>query len=306
MAVISVVGRGGKTTIKTMIENVLDDVEVYEGVANKDCDLIVMAGMARPFKKEVIHFPHAFKMIVNADVNYRLKVPYASEVVDYGFSRKATVTASSVVQEDWSQTFTCCIQRSFNTINGSHVQPREFKVHINVPGKYNIYNTLASITVLLLLDTKDEIISDTLSKLKFVGNMEKLYDGEFSVIYNKISNPYQLFSVLESLSENEFNNLYIITDSFNCKSYGFIKKIADILREWYQIYSYTICMQNDNCTAYLKRLLQSYGIECLSDECGEAIRGILNRIGKGDMVLLLGDNNVIKKPWADFFNIEKE
>ncbi|MDI6600808.1 MAG: Mur ligase family protein [Thermoanaerobacteraceae bacterium] len=307
MAIVSIIGRGGKTTIKTMLEGVLKDAEVYEGITDKKCDLITVAGLARPLKKELLYSTSASMIVANADANYRFKIPYASEVIDYGFSRKATVTASSIIQDNWCQTFTCCIQRSIGTLNGNVVLPKEFTVKMNVPGKYNIYNALASISVLMLFDVKEEAISKTLSELKCNGNMERIYDGEFSIIYNKVSNPYQLFSVLESLSENEFRNIHIVTESFNNINPSLRKKIADVLQEWYSIYNYTLHIVNDGSggQSNLMELLEDRNMEYQFDKIDEVIKDILNNAGKGDRIILLGSEKT-KNYWADFFNIMKE
>lgn len=306
MTTISIVGRGGKTTIKTMLQAILNNVEICEGVAGAECDVITLAGLARPLRKETKYFSNASMVIANADAKYRIRMPSVNTVVDYGLSNKATVTASSLIQEDHGQTFTCCVQRNIRTLTGSLIQPKEFSVKINMPGKYNIYNALASITVLMVFDIKDDIIKKNLSKLEFNGNMEKIFDGDFSVIYNRISNPYQLFSVLESLSENEYNNIYIMIDNFDDFEPGIRKKIADVLYEWLPVYNYKIYLENEGFNpSYLGIQLRNRNVGYKADNKYNIIKDILHTAGKGDKIILLG-NESIKNAWVDNLYIMKD
>lgn len=306
MTTVSIIGRGGKTTIKTMLQGALNDVEICEGVAGTGCDVLTLAGLARPLRKELKCFSNASVVIANADAKYRIKTPSVNTVVDYGLSNKATVTASSLIQEERSQIFTCCVQRNIRTLTGNLIQPKEFTVKLSVPGKYNLYNALAAIAVLMVFDIKDDIIKKNLSKLEFNGNMERIFDGDFSVIYNKISNPYQLFSVLESLSENEYNNIYIMTDNFNDFEPDIRKKIAGVLYEWLPVYNYKIYLENDGSNpSYLGLQLRNRNVEYKADDRYSMIRDILQTAGKGDKVILLG-NESIKNAWIENLYIMKD
>ncbi len=306
MTAVSIIGRGGKTTIKTMLQGALHDVEIWEGASGGECEVIALAGLARPYRKELQYFSDASAVIANADANYSMKMPYECAIVDYGLSSKATVTASSIIQEERCQTFTCCVQRDIRTLSGKLILPREFPVRIDVPGKYNIYNALASISVLLIFDIGEWEISKVLTGLKFGGNMERIYDGGFSVIYNKISNPYQFFSVLESQSENEYKNIYIVLDDFAGLEPGVLKKIADILQEWLPVYNYTIYMENDGSrTSYLMKQLEMRKVEYRANKVYNTIKDIMHTAAKGDNVFLLGSER-IKTVWSDYLNITKE
>ena len=303
MATISIIGRGGKTTIKTMLNGVLSNVRVWEGAGSRDCDVIIFAGLARPAKKELQYFSKASAIIANADANYSIRMPCTDEIVDYGFSNKATVTASSINQEEQSQTFTCCVQRTIKTLGGNCVLPKEFSVRLDVPGKYNIYNALASISAFMIFDVDDDTMTKTLAGLKFDGNMERIFDGDFSIVYNKISNPYQLFSVLESQSENESKNIYLVLDSFEDYGLGMKKKIADVIRGWFSAYNYNIYIENEgNNPSYIMQQLKEYNVDFKADKMYNVIKDVMNSAGKGDEIFLLGSDK-IRGVWTDYLNI---
>ncbi len=85
--------------------------------------------LAREFKKVDILksiLKDAKYLIVNSDIEANLNILDNLEVkvVTYGFNSKATITASSVTDED----MLICVQRSIEDINGKEIEPQEISV----------------------------------------------------------------------------------------------------------------------------------------------------------------------------------
>jgi len=73
-------------------------------------------------------------------------------VITYGLNNKATVTASSV--ED--QEVTCCIQRTIFTYSGKEIEPQEFQIHIQQEGKNQVDKILCTAIAGILTDVPIE------------------------------------------------------------------------------------------------------------------------------------------------------
>lgn len=69
-------------------------------------------------------------------------------LITYGFSSKACVTASSVVDEAY-ECIQLCIQRSIPTLTGSILEPQEFSLSFDDTSK-NIYCVLGAVTAALI------------------------------------------------------------------------------------------------------------------------------------------------------------
>ncbi len=87
-------------------------------------------------------------------------------VVPYGFSSKATLTASSIETSSPIVKFTCCLQRGITNKNNIEVEAMEFPVNTGMEGTYNIQNALAAIAQALLLGVSPETISSSFSERK--------------------------------------------------------------------------------------------------------------------------------------------
>lgn len=83
-------------------------------------------------------------LIVNSDIQKNLKLleDIKSTVITYGFNSKATITASSVAEEE----MIICIQRAMQDKNGKNIEPQEIKCNISE----NSNCTMAITSVLLL------------------------------------------------------------------------------------------------------------------------------------------------------------
>lgn len=88
-------------------------------------------------------------LIVNSDLKMNLDIVdnVTTTSITYGLNQKATVTASSMEEEN----VFVCIQRTMKSIYNQEIEPQELKITPqNREYRHNIYNILAITTIALL------------------------------------------------------------------------------------------------------------------------------------------------------------
>ncbi|EJV64956.1 hypothetical protein IEO_02052 [Bacillus wiedmannii] len=144
-------------------------------------------------------------VVLNADdpsVEYFKKITSA-EVITYGIHNKADVQAKNITLSPKGIRF---VVASFNG---------EIEIHLNLIGRFNVYNALAAITATLVEGIPLTNISDSLSHVKSIeGRMEIIDENQdFLVIVDYAHSPDALENVLSTISE--FSKGKIIT-VFGC------------------------------------------------------------------------------------------
>lgn len=83
-------------------------------------------------------------VIINSDIKGNLKLIEGinAEIVTYGFNSKATITASSVEEDE----IMLCLQRNLKTKDGKNIEPEEIRVSL-----YENTNCSMAIGTILLL-----------------------------------------------------------------------------------------------------------------------------------------------------------
>lgn len=73
-------------------------------------------------------------VILNADDHERISLLQGKRysVLTYGFNSKASVTASSIGEGIYRESFICCLQRTLLTKDGNVVEPQEFEIDVNL------------------------------------------------------------------------------------------------------------------------------------------------------------------------------
>lgn len=124
-----------------------------ENIRNIKFETIIIARKFRKVKllKELLK--NVKYVVVNSDIdtNLRLLDNVQAVVITYGFNSKATITASSVKEDE----ILLCIQRNIENKNGQKIDLQEIKVEI----KENPNCTMAIESVLLLYKNNYNIIS---------------------------------------------------------------------------------------------------------------------------------------------------
>ena len=100
-----------------------------ENIKNIKFETIIIL---KQFKKQEILkkiLENATYVIINSDIveNLNLLENIKATIITYGFNSKATITASSVGEEE----IMLCIQRTFKNKNGENIEEQEINILIN-------------------------------------------------------------------------------------------------------------------------------------------------------------------------------
>ena len=100
-----------------------------ENIKNIKFETIIIL---KQFKKQEILkkiLENATYVIINSDIveNLNLLENIKATIITYGFNSKATITASSVGEEE----IMLCIQRTFKNKNGENIEEQEINISIN-------------------------------------------------------------------------------------------------------------------------------------------------------------------------------
>lgn len=217
-------------------------------------------------------------------------------VITYGLNNKATVTASSLDMNNLIE-FNFCLQREIKTLKGDIVEPLDFPVKINFLSKEFIYSALASITVGLCYDLNIDNIRDGLLNVKgFDRNMEKLYEGDFTIIDNFCLNPVDYNIAFENIQHLKYKDIVLLKGIEIDQGIYTIKKNLEIVVNWAPIIGIrrvvffvdkkdTLVEKNIEYLFIKKKIPYSiyYNLKhCLESE--------LKSVKKDDILLLLGND----------------
>ena len=137
--------------------------------------------------------PQGAAAIINTDDPHGLELVLDNSklfILTYGLGAKASITASSIDMNSFGISYTYCLQRSFTSIMGSDVEPQEIPIRLGVPGKHNVYNSLAAATVALLYGIEPKVIQAALKDFKGVWRrMQVIHREDFTVIDDFSHNP---------------------------------------------------------------------------------------------------------------------
>ena len=100
-------------------------------------------------------------IIISADDTelYKYLLGSKANVLTYGFNGKASVTASSILENMDKKYVQICIQRSFKTSNGRIIDIQEIPVTCSIKSDSQILNEIAAITAALYLGINPKTIS---------------------------------------------------------------------------------------------------------------------------------------------------
>ena len=94
-------------------------------------------------------------LIINSDADTNLEIlnNLNLNVITYGFNSKASITASSVTNED----ILLCVQRNLQTIEGKIIESQEIKVKLSENNSIYTQNEIMGIASLLLIYDKKDV-----------------------------------------------------------------------------------------------------------------------------------------------------
>lgn len=243
MKKIIVSGSRGKTTIADFIVNCCGnkDVHVMELGDSQfnDSDILIVSNIYDMENYDrvckYISNYNLKNIIINADdklINSIFLGNLNSNLITCGMNQKASVTASSILYSEGQYKFNYCIQRAFLNLKGDVIEPMEIPVEINMYGQYNIYNSLFSITALLLIGSDIKDIKKLVQGYVNHKNFKIMLNKSFKFMAHYARETIDYINALNVLFDISYNKLYLM---YNIKDFDYniymIDKLIDANRE---------------------------------------------------------------------------
>ncbi|MFT8347731.1 UDP-N-acetylmuramate--L-alanine ligase [Clostridium saccharoperbutylacetonicum] len=212
--------------------------------------------------------------------------------ISYGFSDDADVTAKNI-------TFNKNGCATFDVYKGNK---NLFTLTLNVPGKHNILNALASICVSLIFEISADSIIEGLSKCKGAHKRFE-YKGELNgvtVIDDYAHHPTEIQATLSTAKQIDHNKTYCI---FQPHTYTRTKALFDEFTECFNDADELILMDiyaaREKNTGLISSdelgdALRKRGIKCTNVHShDEALNYVKSKLTNGDLLLTVGAGDVV-------------
>ena len=174
-------------------------------ITNIDADHMETYGhdferLKQAFVDFVEHLPfYGRAMLCVDDVNVREILPRITKpLTTYGFSEDAQIRAVNVRAEQGKMRFTAQCRND--------KAPRDLEVTLNLPGRHNVLNSLATIAIALEIGVADESILAGLAEFEGVGRRLQRYGeialaagGSFTLIDDYGHHPVEMAATLEAV-----------------------------------------------------------------------------------------------------------
>lgn len=212
--------------------------------------------------------------------------------LSYGFSDEADVTAKNIV-------FNKNGCATFDVYKGNQ---NLFSLTLNVPGKHNILNALASTCVSLIFNLPSDSIMNGLSKCKGAHKRFE-YKGELNgvtVIDDYAHHPTEIKATLSTAKQIDHNKTYCI---FQPHTYTRTKALFDEFTECFNDADELILMdiyaareKNTGLVSSdeLGNAIRNKGIKCINVHShDEALDYVKSKLISGDLLLTVGAGDVV-------------
>ncbi|MDI6706723.1 MAG: UDP-N-acetylmuramyl-tripeptide synthetase [Bacillota bacterium] len=224
-------------------------------------------------------------------------------ILTYGLGAKSSITASSIDTSSIGASYTCCVQRSFTNMVGNDVEPQEIPLKLKVPGKHNVYNSLAATTVGLLYGVEPQVVQSALTGFNGVWRrMQIVYEEGFTVIDDFSHNPGSYEAVFETVQAMNYNDIHILSAIRGNRGPEINRANGKVIASWAGLLgaeeiivtsSSDTVGDGDRVTmfereAFLSELNKAGTCFVHFDTLEKAIEEVLQNVQKGDIVLLMG------------------
>ncbi|WP_058485800.1 Mur ligase family protein [Defluviitalea phaphyphila] len=130
---------------------------------------VIIYTVTRNEKKYKLFYPIERKIFYNVSKNgviiinsddrkiFKLLKGNKTRLITYGFNSKASVTASSIQQEEKDRRIQCCVQRTIITFSGKKLEPQEFSITLPLNQDDELYGALGAITAAIINDVNISI-----------------------------------------------------------------------------------------------------------------------------------------------------
>ena len=266
--------------------------------------------------------PPGAAAIINTDDPYGLELVRDNPkllILTYGLGAKASITASSIDMNNFGISYTCCLQRSFSNIMGSDVEPQEIPINLEIPGKHNVYNSLAAATVGLMYGIEPQVIQRALRGFKGVWRrMQVIYREDYIVIDDFSHNPGSYEAAFETVQAMDYNDLYIINairgsrgEEINRVNAAAIANWANLLdaKEILVTSSSDVVSREDRVTdgereVFMAEIKKADVRSRYYHSLESAIEEVMEKADRGDIILLMGAQGMNKG--QDIFKIKMD
>jgi UDP-N-acetylmuramoyl-L-alanyl-D-glutamate--2,6-diaminopimelate ligase len=256
--------------------------------------------------------PAGAAAVINTDDPYGLELVRDKPkllILTYGLGAKASITASSIDINTPGISYTCCLQRSFTNNMGNDVEPQEIPIRLGVPGKHNVYNSLAAVTVGLLYGIQPSVIQKALNDFKGVWRrMQVIYRDDFIAIDDFSHNPGSYETAFETVQTMNYNNLYIVNAIRGNRGSEINRVNASVISNWGNLLGVKDILvtgsrdvvggadwvTNEEKEAFFEGLTQGGADADYYETLEEAVEEVINRVEKGDIILLMGAQGMNK------------
>lgn len=212
--------------------------------------------------------------------------------VSYGFNDDSDVTAKNI-------TFNKMGCASFDVYKSDK---KLFSLTLNVPGKHNVLNALASICVSLIFNIADKDTVEGLSKCKGAHKRFE-YKGELNgvtVIDDYAHHPTEIKATLNTAQKIDHNKVYCV---FQPHTYTRTKTLFDEFTHCFNECDELILMdiyaarEKDTglvSSEELGNAIRSTGVNCTNVHShDEALEYVKSKLGDGDLLLTVGAGDVV-------------
>lgn len=249
--------------------------------------------------------------IINTDDENAVRILEGNNkvlTISYGLNSKSTITASSI-NVNQSLSFSVCIQRTINSINGKNYEPQEFNISMNISGLYNVYNSLAAISCALYYGIDIDTIKDGLKEIKSISRrFEKIYENDYTVIDDFCHNPLSYQATFDRIKSLNYNKIIIVNAIRGNRGIEINKENASVLVSWYELLNKPkIIISLSEDTVKDKDKVKSNELKLYENILDEnkthyevhnelyfSIKKAISYVEKGDIILLLGSQGMDK------------
>lgn len=271
-------------------------VSVFTNLANEHLDF--HETMENYLNAKAKLFEQSEYAIINGDDIYAprlikmLNIKYAT----YGLNNLVNITATDV------------------SVNASYVEFKMYvnkileTVHVNIPGKFTVYNSLAAIGVCSFLNCQMDAILLALANVKVPGRCEVVDIGKtFSVVIDYAHNPSSMEAILQAMKKFAKGRIICV---FGCGG-NRDKTKREIMGALAGRYADFTLITNDNprdeepkaiLSEIEKGIKTTKGLYKVIENRNEAIKFAMRIAWKNDIVLLLGKGH---ETYMEFKNGKK-
>ncbi len=227
----------------------------------------------------------------------------ARNQIDFGINGDTAIKAENIDYKNATTEFDYQLNQKIRVKGNENIAPCQFHIKMLLPGKHNIYNALISITIGLYYGLNPEIIQKFFRNYTGVWRrLQVIYNKEFTIIDDCAHNPGSYNAVFKALVNINYKNLYIVNSLRGNRGEQINQANSEMLSRWlsflgdYNLYTTNcndVAKDNDLVTSteekiFLDTLRKNQIRFYHFQELKPALQTCLQKIKKGDLILLLG------------------